>query len=473
MREIEAGVGPFGFKSERGFVLNGTPSIEHYSKLWEMGSENQAKLTGRSPSHLDRDRVLYSDAFRALDDKFHTLFYGNHRRARNYTTHSLRAAHVARVSAQRLGLNVELAEAVALASKVGSVPFIHRGRTQVDVWVREQIAEMDRHHKETQESQARGTLFAMDEGTDELVVPSWLGGISSPKLRHEVQATIPWAAGDAQAKAYHSGIESYWTLTTNPYLRAASNDGYLAETMYGAWRHSLGERAALSDIFDHSMKLDSGQSARQITQSNATHEAVLGRYCDDITWVLENLNEAARVEALEGTKSVYARLAARHREEFAPISEAIMSEDSGKLYTYFIDDLVRTTGEAMRQADPQARPSEIEPLVGLSGNATRILKNMKLFLETDVFTHPRLLFRNATLDVILTSVLDLLYRSVEKDEDLVRLVRNQSRVQGWESAENLRKATDALRDPLHRLQATVDVVTSMSDSDVFELIGLE
>jgi dGTP triphosphohydrolase len=473
LREIEGGVGEFGFRSERGHVLDGTPSIEYYSKLWESSSENEAKLTGRSPSHLDRDRVLYSDSFRGLDDKFHTLYYGSHRRTRNYTTHSLRAAHVARVAAQRLRLNVELAEAIALAAKVGSTPFIHRGRVQVDKWVRDQIVEMDKHRKDTQETETGNELFKLDPITQDMVVPSWLGGITSPGLRAEVQAIIPWAEGDAEARAYHSGVESYWTLTTNPFLRETTNDGFLAETMYGAWRHSLTDGVALSNKFTHTMSLDRGRTRRIVTHENASHEAMVVRYCDDITWVLENLNEAARVEALDGTRSVYTRLAGRYNEDFAPISEAILSGDSGKIYTYFIDDLVKTSEELMRQHTPRQQPSEVEPVVSLSARATRILKNMKVFLGTDVFTHPKLVFRNETLDVILMNVLNLLYRSIDKDEEIVRLVEKRARVSSWDDTEKMRTATDALRNPLHRVQATVDVVSSMSDADVFDLIGLD
>lgn len=475
VKEIEdATVRDYGFRSNHGTLLQGEFALKYYSDLWQSGSEGQARLSGRTPAHLDRDRVLYSDAFREQDDKYHTLYYGNSRRSRNYTTHSLRAAHVGRTAAQRLGLNVELAEAIILASKVGAVPFVHRGRVQVATWLQNQIAEMNKHATDKETGPAETAMFKLDETSGEMILPGWINSIDSPRLRREVRQLLPWAEGTVDAPAYQSGVESYWTLTTNSYLRESRDKGFLAQTMYGAWRHSLANRDALSNRFKHTISLNGGAIRQTISQEHATHEAVLGRYCDDITWVIENLNEAARVAALEGVGNVYSRLARQYKDEFDPlVGAALAGSDSGKLYTYYIDDLVRTSAENMANANPGDAATEVEPIVSLSPRADRTLLNMKAFLNTEVFSDYRIAFRNQTIDVVLYNTLDLIYKSWDRDRVLAHLIRERARAEGWDSKENLDAAERLLPNAVHRLQVTVDILAAMSDREVFNLIGLD
>src|SRR5256884_3361745 len=86
----------------------------------------------RSEYARDRDRIIHSRAFRRLEAKTQvfTTRYSDH--FRNRLTHTLEVAQIARTAAGALGLNTELAEALALVHDIGHPPFGHAGEKKLN-----------------------------------------------------------------------------------------------------------------------------------------------------------------------------------------------------------------------------------------------------------------------------------------------------------------------------------------------------
>lgn len=93
---------------------------------------NRALSVPHTCFQRDRDRILHCKSFRRLSNKTQVFISpeGDHYRAR--LTHTLEVAQIARTIARALGLNEDLAEAIALGHDLGHTPFGHAGESALN-----------------------------------------------------------------------------------------------------------------------------------------------------------------------------------------------------------------------------------------------------------------------------------------------------------------------------------------------------
>jgi dGTPase len=90
---------------------------------------HDAKCSLRTVFQRDRDRIVYSKAFRRLKYKTQVFLAptGDHYRTR--LTHTLEVSEIGRALARGLEVNEDLVEAIALGHDLGHTPFGHAGET--------------------------------------------------------------------------------------------------------------------------------------------------------------------------------------------------------------------------------------------------------------------------------------------------------------------------------------------------------
>jgi dGTPase len=296
----------------------------------------------RNDFQRDRDRVIHARAFRRLEAKTQvfTRRYSDH--FRNRLTHTLEVSQVSRTIAGALGLNVDLAEALALVHDIGHPPFGHSGEKALDAAMREHGLLFDHNLHALRIVEDFEQRYAAFRGLN---------------LTFEVREGIIKHSHDYDAKQ-HPELAEYLLDQRPPleaqlidltdeiaYNTADLDDGYESHLL------SLGEIREGIPIFDlfYREVEQVYPAAPEKLKFNEALKRVLNRLVDDlITNTQLRLNQAG-VQTLDSVRRHHERLAG-----FSPTVDADRKQGKDFLYEnlYFSsaladekDDAERVVGE--------------------------------------------------------------------------------------------------------------------------------
>ena len=300
----------------------------------------------RSPFQRDRDRIIHSNAFRRLKHKTQVFIHheGDHFRTR--LTHTLEVAQIARSIARPLGVDEDLAEALALAHDLGHPPFGHAGERALD--------------------QALAALEGFDHNAQSLRVVTQL------ERRYPRFDGLNLTFETLEGLVKHNG-----PLTDRDGLPASRFAG-------GSLPYAVRSFAALVDLNLHSF---------------AGLEAQVAAISDDIAYDSHDIEDGLRAGLLTVQDLREAPFAGPVLDEiaaeFPEIEEPrLVHELVRRMITLMIEDVIAETFRriealAIRTAADVAAAGQ--PLVGFSPAVAEAERKLKAFLFQNLYRHKTVL----------------------------------------------------------------------------------
>lgn len=282
----------------------------------------------RSEFQRDRDRILHSKAFRRLENKTQVFAPGFSDHFRTRLTHTLEVTQVARTIGQALGLNTDLCEVLALGHDIGHPPFGHEGEKVLNDEMRQVESGFDHN------------LHALRIVEDfEEKYPHFRG----LNLTHEVR----------------EGIVKH------------SNDWEQAEKVY-------------IDLTEYNPGIKPSLEAQVID------------FADEIAYNTADLDDGYRAgllsleQMLESSELFQLFYASVDREVHSVQERLKISEVLRRILDFLVTDLIGFTASRIEKEGPQTVQDirlYSERLLGFSPKASKLNRQLKNFLNTDLYNH--------------------------------------------------------------------------------------
>ena len=263
----------------------------------------------RSPFQRDRDRIIHSSAFRRLKHKTQVFVEHEGDYYRTRLTHSIEVAQVARTIAGVLGLNTDLAEAVALAHDLGHTPFGHTGEDALGALMQGYggfdhnaqalriVTRLERHYADFD---GLNLTWEALEG-----IAKHNGPVTGPNARHP-EAAIPYALVEVNA-AWDLELDTH--ASAEAQVAAIADDvAYSHHDLHDGLRSGLFTEADLEDLpvtgpaFAEVDRLYPG-----LEKMRRRHEAlrrVFGRMVEDVIAVAQNRLAAAQPRSVDDIRAM-------------------------------------------------------------------------------------------------------------------------------------------------------------------------
>lgn len=300
----------------------------------------------RNDFRRDCDRIIHSTAFRRLKHKTQvfTFHEGDHYRTR--LTHTLEVQQIARSIARALGLDEDLAEALALAHDLGHPPFGHAGETALDQCL-------------------KGS-----------------GGFDHNAQALRVVTTLERRYAD------FDGLNLVWETLEG----LVKHNGPLTDRLGKATGH-YSETGLPQAIRDYSARHD------LLLWSFASAEAQAAAIADDIAYDAHDIDDGLRA-GLFGLDDIaevsFAGGILRTIKDLHPSLEPVRTahELVRKLITWMIEDVINESQrrlDALKPFDVAAIRAGSAPVVAFSSSMAEAEKSIKGFLYPRMYRHARVM----------------------------------------------------------------------------------
>ena len=300
----------------------------------------------RNAFRRDCDRIIHSTAFRRLAYKTQVFVFheGDHFRTR--LTHTLEVTQIARSLARALGLDEDLAEALALAHDLGHPPFGHAGERALDRCLAD-FEGFDHNAQTLRVMTALERRYAEFDGLN--LTWETLEGV----VKHNGPLTE--RTGEPSGRYRRRGLPHAIRV------HAKSQDLEL-----WSWPSAEAQIAALADdIAYDAHDIDDGLRAGLFTLDDLAGVEIIG-------------------DILQEIRAAYARLDAGRE------SHELMR----RLITRLIEDVIAETGRRMRALAPR-RVGDVRlagrPTVGFSTAMAAADRAIKGFLGVRMYRHARIM----------------------------------------------------------------------------------
>lgn len=259
----------------------------------------------RSPFQRDRDRIIHSSAFRRLKHKTQVFVEHEGDYYRTRLTHSIEVAQVARTIAGILGLNTDLAEAIALAHDLGHTPFGHTGEDALGLLMEPYggfdhnaqalriVTRLERHYADFD---GLNLTWESLEG-----IAKHNGPVIGPNADKKHDGPLPYALAEVNA-AWNLELSTH--ASAEAQVAAIADDvAYSHHDLHDGLRSGLFAEADLMDLpvtgpaFAEVDRLYPG-----LDKMRRRHEAlrrVFGRMVEDVIAVAQNRLAAAQPQSVE------------------------------------------------------------------------------------------------------------------------------------------------------------------------------
>jgi dGTPase len=310
----------------------------------------------RSCYQRDRDRVIHSTAFRRLKHKTQVFVQHEGDYYRTRLTHSLEVSQIARSISRVLGLDEDLAEALALSHDLGHPPFGHAGEAALNQCMRQ--------------------FGGFDHNAQALALVT--------RLEHRyIQfdgLNLTWETLEGLVK--HNG----------PLVKSDADQASLPEAIAGfAWDLEL--------------------------STHAGPEAQVAALSDDIAYVTHDIDDGLRAGLFVAEDlfpiplagPVFKQTVARAKPDLD--LGRLIGEANRRLITVMVGDLVEETMRRLRARAP-SNAAEIrtagEPVATFSDDLYRDVLGLKEFLGRRMYRHDRVLDVMSKAQHCLAEVFDAL-----------------------------------------------------------------